>query len=80
MAKTAQRRAHTARRKAAVMRRMKATMKMGHDEIVTDSWASEWLRRSTVDRKVGKDSYDLKGFQRERDALFGAYDLDLRNY
>jgi len=80
MAKTATRRHQTARRKAAVLRRMKATMKMGHDEITTDAWATEWLRRSVVDRKVGHDTYDAGFFQRERDAAFGAYDLDLRNY
>lgn len=78
MAKTAQRRAHTARRKAAVMRRMKS-WGYNHDEITSgEGWASEWLRRSVVDRKVGHDSYDKAGFQRERDAAFGKYDL--RNY
>ena len=80
MAKTAIRRAHTARRKAAVLRRMKTSWRMRHDEIESDSWASEWLRRSVVDRKVGHDTYDKAYFQRERDAAFGSYDLDLRNY
>lgn len=80
MAKTAARRHHLARRKAAVLRRMKGTWGLSHDEIHTHPWASEWLRRSVVDRKVGHDTYDVGFFQRERDAKFGAYDLDLRNY
>ena len=35
---------------------------------------------NVTDRKVGHDTYDAGFFQRERDAAFGAYDLDLRNY
>ena len=80
MAKTATRRHQTARRKAAVLGRMKATMKMTHGDVISSAWATDWLRRSVVDRKVGHDTYDAGFFKRERDAAFGAYDLDFRNY
>ncbi len=57
------------------MRRMKLTQGVSHDDLVADTWAARWLRRSVVDRKVGHDTYDKRSWQRERDEAFAAYDL-----